>query len=816
MAVWSAEIKELEKLYESLKGQLPDLEKELERLIKADDENMILLYSRRCLEVIITDLCESELKRPRKTEPLRGIIDKLHKEGKIPPNIIASMQNLNSVATFGAHPIEFNPRQVQTAIIDLETTIGWFLVYKNLEPDIATEKQNGKSAVILPVEDKEVFKDGAIDKEKGKHRRNVKRLILVGSLLLNIIVVLIIIASLKPVPFSEKDWILITDFENLTGDVVFDQSLNTALEVTIQQSSFVNVFPRSSINETLKRMGKESTEIINEEKGIEIAQREGIAVILVCNISLIGSIYLLTAKVIDADTGKVLKTETFQANGKNEVLTSLDDLARKIRRDLGESLKGINREIVALPEATTSSLEALNCLAKGNEAWHKDEKLDEAEALFLKAIELDPEFAYAHASLGTLYYWKNNRIKGEEHFKKALKLSNRLSEKEKLYIQARVESFRGNYEEAVLKYNVFLRNYPSSSDAWSNLGYCYMMLDRCEESIAAYNKALAIHHDKDPNAYINIATCYGKLEDFQQSVKFYLKAIELNPNYLTVPNLNHEFGFTYVKMGEFQKAREVFEKMTIGTDNLKARGYRSLALLLMYSGKLSEATSKLHGSISINKTHGYTLSELRDHLFLTIIYKTKRMMPEYYEELDKVNRMLPAEGIEPWWYLLYGKLLARDGKIQKTERILKEISARINKGNRSDTAAFNILKGEILLAKGNRAEALDLIQTGVNFRKDGYTLESLAHYYYNTGDLDLAISNYKEIIEKLNSLGWEAQEYWIQAHYNLGKIYEKKGDYQLAMKYYQDFINIWKDADDDLPELIDAKSRLTKLQELKL
>ena len=97
MTIWSAEIKELEKLNESFKGQLTDLEKELERLIKADDENMILLYSRRCLEVIITDLCECELKRPRKTEPLQGIIDKLNKEEKVPSHIIASMHGLNTL-----------------------------------------------------------------------------------------------------------------------------------------------------------------------------------------------------------------------------------------------------------------------------------------------------------------------------------------------------------------------------------------------------------------------------------------------------------------------------------------------------------------------------------------------------------------------------------------------------------------------------------------------------------------------------------------------------------------------------------------------
>ncbi|MCJ7446513.1 MAG: tetratricopeptide repeat protein [Bacteroidales bacterium] len=656
----------------------------------------------------------------------------------------------------------------------------------------------------------------SIDKERVKKKKNARKIIWIGSLIINIIFILILINALKPVPFSEEDWILITDFENLTGDDVFNQSLNTALEVTIQQSSFVNVLPRTRINETLKRMGKENTEIINEDTGVEIAQREGIAVIVVCNISLIGNIYLLTAKVVEVNTRKVLKTEKFQANGKNEILISLDDLAREIRRDLGESLKEINHEIVALPEATTSSLEALKCLVKGNEAWNKDGKLNEAEVFYLKAIELDPEFAYAHASLGSLYYWMNNRTKGEEHFTKALNLLDRLTEKEKLWIQARIEGFRGNYEEAVLNYNIYLRNYPSSSNAWYRLGYNYMMLDRYEEAIAAFNKSLEIHQDKDPNAYINIATCYGNLEDFQQSVEFYLKAFAINPNLLTITNLNHEFGFTYVQMGEFQKAREVFEKLTAGEDDLKAQGYRSLALLLMYTGKFSEAIDLLHESILICKTTGYGVGELRNRLFLATALKTKGMMPEFYEELIKVNELLKAEGLEPWWYFLYGKLLIRDGKLQKAERILNEISVRINEGNRSDTAAFNILKGEIQLAKGNPAEAIELIKTGVNLRRDGYTLESLANYYYDTGDLDMAIVKYKEIIEIKGSLGWEPQEYWIKAHYNLGKIYEKKGNYEQAIKYYKDFLNIWKDADNDLPELIDTKSRLIKLREQEL
>src|SRR4030043_414820 len=133
MQIWSSEIKELESLYTSLKGRFPELEKELERLVKADDENMVLLYSRRCLEVIISDLCECELKRPRKTEPLKGILDKLHHEEKVPAYIITSMHGLNDLSTYGAHPKDFDPEQVKPALNNLAIILKWYLKYKGIE-----------------------------------------------------------------------------------------------------------------------------------------------------------------------------------------------------------------------------------------------------------------------------------------------------------------------------------------------------------------------------------------------------------------------------------------------------------------------------------------------------------------------------------------------------------------------------------------------------------------------------------------------------------------------------------------------------------
>ena len=133
MAIWSAEIKELERLNVSLIGHFPELEKEMGQLVKTEDENVAMLYSRRCLEIIVTDLCECELKRPRKTEPLKGIIDKLNKEEKVASYIVTSMHSLNSLSTYGAHPKDFDPEQVKPALSNLSIILKWYLKYKGIE-----------------------------------------------------------------------------------------------------------------------------------------------------------------------------------------------------------------------------------------------------------------------------------------------------------------------------------------------------------------------------------------------------------------------------------------------------------------------------------------------------------------------------------------------------------------------------------------------------------------------------------------------------------------------------------------------------------
>ena len=148
MTIWSAEIKELEKLNEPISGRLPGLEKEMGQLLKTGDENVAMLYSRRCLEIIVTDLCETELKRARKTEPLKGIIDKLYKEQKVPSYIITSMHGLNTLSTYGAHPKDFDPEQVKPALNNLAIIMKWYLRSRGIDIAVTPSSPEEKAETI--------------------------------------------------------------------------------------------------------------------------------------------------------------------------------------------------------------------------------------------------------------------------------------------------------------------------------------------------------------------------------------------------------------------------------------------------------------------------------------------------------------------------------------------------------------------------------------------------------------------------------------------------------------------------------------------
>jgi hypothetical protein len=398
----------------------------------------------------------------------------------------------------------------------------------------------------IPTTEREIPKRKPLTSKEITVTFGLKKLIM-PALVVVVLVIIAIILVWHPwsqemsLAYRERDWILITDFENLTGDEVFNQTLNTALTVAIEQSSYVNVFPRARVKETLQRMGRKMSDQLDQELGMEVAQREGIKAIVSCSINQMEEIFTLTASIVDPITQMPLKTKASQSVGKDGVLDALDELAREIRKSLGESLKEINSESIDLPKATTISLEALKYFADGQKAIESSQN-DEAQMLLENAIKLDPDFALAHMALGSLFYWKNDRLKGEEHFVKVMELLDRLTERERLWIHAFLPDNRGNNDEAILNYKVFLRKYPDDYKAWSNLGEIYMIQRRLSDAISTFEKAIEIN-PYSAKTYISIGQCYGGLKDYQQAVNNYQKAFELSPVLLMEGVWNRVFGF---------------------------------------------------------------------------------------------------------------------------------------------------------------------------------------------------------------------------------------------------------------------------------
>jgi len=614
--------------------------------------------------------------------------------------------------------------------------------------------------------------------------------------------------------FEERDWILITDFENITGEDVFDGSLNTALTVSIQQSQYVNVFPRTRVQQTLARMRRKDEERLDVELGSEIALRERIKGLLVCSISKVGNAYLLAAQIMDPSTQTPVHTETVRAEGKNNVLRALDELAQGVRQNLGESMASITEASLELPAATTSSLEALKALSEGQRVTGSTRN-----DLYKQAIELDPDFAMAHADLGVQYYIANNPEEGEKHFTRALSLLDRLTVRERLWIRAVVEDWRGNREQGIENYSTYLIQYPDDNRAWFRLGYAYLITKRSLQAIESFNRAVEIDPE-DWASYINIASCYNMMQENEEALEYYQKAFTSRPEEFTGLFVNHEYGNLLIRMGRTEEAAQTFRKMTgVDHDQKKSMGYRSLGLLSMYFGRYSEAMGHFKDAMLINRTAGQPLSEMRNRLYLAKVYLSKGMMNPFEREMAAAIKLEKAVNAGPGWLLIIGRIFAREGRIEDAEKLLAKMDERlgdpftsdgVSRWQRSDQADHHALKGEVELARGNLDEAVKMFELAHSLRPDIY-LEPLALSQFSRGNLDEALEKYQEFVGK-KRLGSETQEYWILAHYQMGVLYQQKGDVRRAMEYYEKFRDIWKDGDPDLIVLAEAKEKLAKLK----
>jgi tetratricopeptide (TPR) repeat protein len=403
-----------------------------------------------------------------------------------------------------------------------------------------------------PIQNKQNIKIG----KSNKRKREIYSISSLGVILASII--LFLFSSGSSLPFSERNWIVITDFENLTNDPVFDKSLYTAFTLTASQSSYVNILPRSRMVEILGRMEIKDLTNISDKTGREIALREGIALYIVPSISAVGSKYIIAAKILETKTGNLLRSEVLYAETKDEILAKLDRLSKIIRRQLGESRYEISTQDKPLSQVTTSSLEALKLFSLGIE-HHLLLDFKGAKDYYESALRIDTGFTAAEASLGNLLIEKLDSVeKGRILLNRAVKSVGNLTEREKLGILALHAS---NVEKDIPKAIKYakMRNdlYPDDPASLNNLGWYYQNLGQFENALIEYKAAVRIN-PKMAITYSGILWIYlEKLGEVDSALVWAERMISDNPqNAWGYTNL----GSAWICLDSLDKAELAFVK----------------------------------------------------------------------------------------------------------------------------------------------------------------------------------------------------------------------------------------------------------------
>jgi eukaryotic-like serine/threonine-protein kinase len=316
----------------------------------------------------------------------------------------------------------------------------------------------------------------------------------------------------SPPKLTDKDTIVLADFTNTTGDPVFDGTLRQGLAIQLEQSPFLSLVPDDRIRRTLRLMGQPPDVPLNAERAREVCERTASAAVLEGSIASLGSQYVLGLSAKSCGAGEVLDEEQVQAPRKEDVLGALSQIASRFRTRVGESLATIEKHDVPLYEATTPSLEALKAYTAGIRVSHRSGFAD-ALPLLKRAVEIDPQFAKAYASLGLTYSNLGESVLSVESTRRAYQLRDHASDHERFFITTLYDrDATGNLEKEQQTLKLWAQTYPRDRDAHGLMsGFASQGMGQYEKSLEEAKTALGIDPDFSIG-FINIAFDYLYLD----------------------------------------------------------------------------------------------------------------------------------------------------------------------------------------------------------------------------------------------------------------------------------------------------------------
>jgi tetratricopeptide (TPR) repeat protein len=426
------------------------------------------------------------------------------------------------------------------------------------------------------------------------------------------------------------------------------------------------------------------------------------------------------------------------------------------------------------------------------------------------ALEHDPDFAMANASLGNAYFSHvySAPVRGREHYQRALQRSGRLTDRERRYIRATYEGNLGHTEQALELFHTYLRSYPDDAAARYRLGTVLMENGRFAEAIVEFQEAIRA----DPSSarsHANLATSYSHSGDTAKALAAYRKVLELEPASIGLAAMNHEYGFTLAQSGDVARAREVFATL-LARPETQAPGLHALALLDMYQGRYRSANTTLRECVLLAESRGKMFEAVRCRLVLSILLEGAGDRQGSMEQLNRVQRDLFVAAPQNLLASRVAVSYARLGAIQKAGRIVQQVRRQVDAANPQETSELHRAEGELAVARGDTERGLEFLAAAEQESVNPLTVESLARAHGRRGDTARSIAYYEQLVGMgRRALGWEPQQLWLAAHIDVAKAYREQGQREKAYAILERLSGLWKAADPGLP-LAKAIAQLQK------
>ena len=624
---------------------------------------------------------------------------------------------------------------------------------------------------------------------------------------------------------TERDTIVLADFSNSTGDAVFDDTLKTALSVSLRQSPFLNVLSDSEVVKALKLMTRPANARLTPDIAREICLRAGSKAYIAGAIAGLGNEYVLQLKAVSCQQGDTLAEQQVTAASKEKVLDALGEAATKLRGELGESLATVQKFDVPLEQATTSSLEALKAYSLGQRAAH-EKGAAESLPYVQRAIELDPNFAMGYAAVGIHYYNLGEPARAGEYLGKAFQLREHASERERMAITANYySSVTGELDKAARTYQERIESYPRDVAAYNNLGIVFAAQGQYEKAVEITRQGIRVAPEEG-TLYENLTDYDLALQRFGEAGQIIHEARARKPDNYIFPAALYALAF----LGADPTAMAQQEQWFAGKPAYENFGLALASDTEAYAGHLGKAQELTKRAVD---------SAVRaDSKEAGAIWQAVAAQREAAYGMSAEARLLavaalklaPAsQGAEAEAALAFA--LAGDGP--RAESLVQDLGKRFPLDTQMQSLWLPAIRAQLALHRNDPALALKGLQVAlppIEFGVLAFAANLSASCLYPTyirgqaylasGQGAAAAAEFQKILDH-SGIVWNC---WTGTLAHLGSAranalqsrnsqgVDADAARVRALAAYKDFLTLWKDADPNIPILKQAKAEYAKLQ----